>query len=267
MLDLAKTPLVGGSGHSSPHYAYTTYSRNKCCSYYPQPTWAESRAELPAAAADFCTLNWDFSSLLVNLMLGRLVLDRTGLACKVIRAANDVFFGIGVYTVIETFFLAGLSPFLTEAELFDCPSRVARFHAGYIARMINFSKTAGKQKFARASEGSDPAGRYKTRSKSAHYTRSGTPLYFFSDWESSDSKSRSSTSQSNGYDSEEDEEEASVFEYEANHGIGAVLKFPQPTAIANTISVIYHPAKNADMPQDWPDLCDAITKHLESKFS
>ncbi|KAK6980795.1 hypothetical protein R3P38DRAFT_2808809 [Favolaschia claudopus] len=69
MLDLAKTPLVGGSGHSSPHYAYTTYSRNKCCSYCPQPTWAESRAELPAAAADFCTLKWDFSSLLVNLML------------------------------------------------------------------------------------------------------------------------------------------------------------------------------------------------------
>ncbi|KAK6992300.1 hypothetical protein R3P38DRAFT_2802787 [Favolaschia claudopus] len=33
------------------------------------------------------------------------------------------------------------------------------------------------------------------------------------------------------------------------------------------VSMIYHPDKNADMPQDWQDLCDAITKRLNSKFS
>lgn len=40
-------------------------------------------------------------------MLSRLDNDRNGLACEVIRAASDVFLGIGVYTVIEIFFLAG----------------------------------------------------------------------------------------------------------------------------------------------------------------
>ncbi|KAK7015765.1 hypothetical protein R3P38DRAFT_2996271 [Favolaschia claudopus] len=72
-----------------------------------QPTWAFSRDELPASAADFYSPKWDFSSSLVTWMLSRLGLDRNGLACEVIRAANDVFFGIGVYTVIENFFLAG----------------------------------------------------------------------------------------------------------------------------------------------------------------
>ncbi|KAK6996057.1 hypothetical protein R3P38DRAFT_3629089 [Favolaschia claudopus] len=33
------------------------------------------------------------------------------------------------------------------------------------------------------------------------------------------------------------------------------------------VSMIYHPDKNADMPQEWRDICDAITKGLNSKFS
>ncbi|KAI0711284.1 hypothetical protein C8Q76DRAFT_53066 [Earliella scabrosa] len=40
-----------------------------------------------------------------------------------------IFGGIGVYTVAEVFFLAGLSPFLTEGEVFSSPSRVARLCA------------------------------------------------------------------------------------------------------------------------------------------
>ncbi|KAK6972276.1 hypothetical protein R3P38DRAFT_3485602, partial [Favolaschia claudopus] len=93
-----------------------------------QPTWACSRDELPAAASDFRSPSWDFPSALATWMLGRRDQDRNGLACEAIRAANDVFFGIGVYTVIETSSsLVRLSPFLTEAELFDCPSRTARF--------------------------------------------------------------------------------------------------------------------------------------------
>ncbi|KAK7034300.1 hypothetical protein R3P38DRAFT_2913720 [Favolaschia claudopus] len=60
-----------------------------------QPPWAFSRDDLPASAADFYSPKWDFSSSLVTWMLSRLDLDRNGLACEVIRAANDVFFGIG----------------------------------------------------------------------------------------------------------------------------------------------------------------------------
>ncbi|KAK6996056.1 hypothetical protein R3P38DRAFT_2655377 [Favolaschia claudopus] len=98
-----------------------------------QPTWACSRDELPAAASDFRSPSWDFPSALATWMLGRRDQDRNGLACEAIRAANDVFFGIGVYTVIETSSsLVRLSPFLTEAELFDCPSRTARFGGGYV---------------------------------------------------------------------------------------------------------------------------------------
>ncbi|KAK7035102.1 hypothetical protein R3P38DRAFT_2912758 [Favolaschia claudopus] len=53
------------------------------------------------------------------------------LACDAIRAANEVWYGIGVYTVMELFFLAGLSPFITACELFSNPSRTARFLVAY----------------------------------------------------------------------------------------------------------------------------------------
>ncbi|KAK6989028.1 hypothetical protein R3P38DRAFT_2572275 [Favolaschia claudopus] len=109
-----------------------------------QPTWACSRDELPAAASDFCSPSWDFPSALATWMLGRRDQDRNGLACEAIRAANDVFFGIGVYTVIEIFFLAGLSPFLTESELFDCPSRTARFGGGYVTFLDKSEKDLHK---------------------------------------------------------------------------------------------------------------------------
>ncbi|KAK7013505.1 hypothetical protein R3P38DRAFT_3206850 [Favolaschia claudopus] len=86
-----------------------------------------------------------FPSALATWMLGRRDQDRNGLACEAIRAANDVFFGIGVYTVIEIFFLAGLSPpFLTEAELFDCPSRTARFGGGYVTFLDKSDKDLHK---------------------------------------------------------------------------------------------------------------------------
>ncbi|KAF6760743.1 hypothetical protein DFP72DRAFT_1091967 [Ephemerocybe angulata] len=58
--------------------------------------------------------------------------DRDGLAWKVIRSkvgkpwARDVFHGVGVYTASEIFFKAGLRINLTEAEVFDDPSRTAR---------------------------------------------------------------------------------------------------------------------------------------------
>ncbi|KAJ7183593.1 hypothetical protein C8R46DRAFT_843602, partial [Mycena filopes] len=97
-----------------------------------QPTWASTREALPPSPSDFYHRDWDFLPTLVQWMGNRRNMDRNGLACEVIRSANDVFLGIGVYTVVEIFFLAGLSPFLTEAELFDIPSRVARFCGGYL---------------------------------------------------------------------------------------------------------------------------------------
>ncbi|KAF8150353.1 hypothetical protein K438DRAFT_1865641 [Mycena galopus ATCC 62051] len=96
-----------------------------------QPTWALSRDELSSSPSDFYSREWDFLPALSEWMLGRVGMERNGLACEVIRTTNDVFLGIGVYTVIEIFFLAGLSPFLTEAELFNNPSRVARLCRGY----------------------------------------------------------------------------------------------------------------------------------------
>ncbi|KAG5222648.1 MULE domain-containing protein [Salix suchowensis] len=53
------------------------------------------------------------------------------LAMKVIRAANTIFSGVGVYTVSELFYMAGLAPDLTEGEVFDNPSRFARLMEAY----------------------------------------------------------------------------------------------------------------------------------------
>lgn len=75
-----------------------------------------------------------------------------GLACDAVRDANTVFYGIGVYTVMELFFLAGksswssiykslrkvfigLSPFLTSWEVFSNASRTARLCAAFYAYM------------------------------------------------------------------------------------------------------------------------------------
>ncbi|KAK7014556.1 hypothetical protein R3P38DRAFT_3000764, partial [Favolaschia claudopus] len=93
-----------------------------------QPTWASSRAALLSAPTDFYSAEWAFFAGLATWIRTRRSssIDRHGLATEAIRAAGDVFPGVGVYTVIELFFLAGLSPQLTEAEVFDNPSRTAR---------------------------------------------------------------------------------------------------------------------------------------------
>ncbi|KAK7034255.1 hypothetical protein R3P38DRAFT_2617291 [Favolaschia claudopus] len=246
-------------------------------------------------------------------------------------------------------------------------------------RMINFSKDG--------SESSEK--RYKTRSKTAHYTRSGNPLFYFSESQSSSSESESFECDSTEYDGKNDDtqSEPSVFEYDpsssdreqfnrsnpfaerpkfpypeahtqheqpfdiprepspptassstagsssqssrprprptyqgtgftphsrpqrstpspasqhvSNPTLNAIwampsdswmseilTRFPHPmeqrrrtwAQISNAsagnmrkywlkVSMIYHPDKNADMPQDWQDLCDAITKRLNGKFS
>ncbi|KAH9913158.1 uncharacterized protein B0H18DRAFT_1126517 [Fomitopsis serialis] len=55
------------------------------------------------------------------------------LAMHVLRTTGDVWFGIGVYTVCEIFFLAGISPYLREGEVFGNPSRLARLVLAYYA--------------------------------------------------------------------------------------------------------------------------------------
>ncbi|KAK6984366.1 hypothetical protein R3P38DRAFT_3292361 [Favolaschia claudopus] len=98
-----------------------------------QPTWASSRAALLSAPTDFYSAEWAFFAGLATWIRTRRSSssDRHGLAIEAIREAGDVFPGVGVYTVIELFFLAGLSPQLTEAEVFDNPSRTARVGLSY----------------------------------------------------------------------------------------------------------------------------------------
>ncbi|KAK7059561.1 hypothetical protein R3P38DRAFT_2836651, partial [Favolaschia claudopus] len=97
------------------------------------PTWASSRAALLSAPTDFYSAEWAFFAGLATWIRTRRSSssDRHGLAIEAIREAGDVFPGVGVYTVIELFFLAGLSPQLTEAEVFDNPSRTARVGLSY----------------------------------------------------------------------------------------------------------------------------------------
>lgn len=79
--------------------------------------------------------------------------SRCSLVCEVMRDANQVWFGVGVYTVCEILFMAGMfifkifyylnrqtlpllanlninhpgvSPFLKEVEVFDNPSRTSQ---------------------------------------------------------------------------------------------------------------------------------------------
>ncbi|KAF8156317.1 hypothetical protein K438DRAFT_2075885 [Mycena galopus ATCC 62051] len=76
-------------------------------------------------------------------VLAFLIVFQNDLACDVIRGESTVFLGIGVYTVNELFFLAGLSPLLTEAEVFLNPSRTARFAGAYL-ELLNRSRTGLK---------------------------------------------------------------------------------------------------------------------------
>ncbi|TEB15755.1 hypothetical protein FA13DRAFT_1721077 [Coprinellus micaceus] len=73
----------------------------------------------------------DFLGALVAWIKGRRRSQalRTSLASEVIRneeGARKVWVGVGVYTVCEIFFLAGISMFLNEKEVFDNASRTAR---------------------------------------------------------------------------------------------------------------------------------------------
>ncbi|KAJ7060766.1 hypothetical protein C8F01DRAFT_1253247 [Mycena amicta] len=63
---------------------------------------------------------------------------RTGtrLATDAVRSLQDIFHSVGAYTSQELFYMAGISPFLTEREVFLNPSRTARL----IAALYTFIK-------------------------------------------------------------------------------------------------------------------------------
>ncbi|GLB43862.1 hypothetical protein LshimejAT787_1500460 [Lyophyllum shimeji] len=80
-----------------------------------QMHWAQNRGELPAQQPD------QRRDEKVN---------RSGNAMEKLRT-EGVMCGVGVYTVSELWHRAGLSPSLTEAEVFDSASRTARLCAAY----------------------------------------------------------------------------------------------------------------------------------------
>ncbi|KAF9524144.1 hypothetical protein CPB83DRAFT_898105 [Crepidotus variabilis] len=108
-----------------------------------QPSWEYSRQDLQIEYHDVYSNFHGFLSDIAKWMheqrggksSGAMVLkpkERLLLALTVVRD-EKVWHGVGVYTVSEIFHIAGLSPFLTEGELFDYPSRTARLCAAYYA--------------------------------------------------------------------------------------------------------------------------------------
>ncbi|KAF7321215.1 hypothetical protein HMN09_00210500 [Mycena chlorophos] len=97
-----------------------------------QPTWVRRRAELsipPCVYDNFhefvgTIAQWVEDTGMLASKSRKLGTQR---ACEAIRNANKVWYGIGVYTVCELMFFAGISPFITLREFVRCPSRVARF--------------------------------------------------------------------------------------------------------------------------------------------
>ncbi|KAF7356153.1 MULE domain-containing protein [Mycena venus] len=64
--------------------------------------------------------------------------NRASNAMALVRTSSDIFAGAGVYTITELWHMAGLSPNLTEAEVFDSPSRTARLCGAF----YHFAKEA-----------------------------------------------------------------------------------------------------------------------------
>ncbi|KAJ7936325.1 hypothetical protein B0H13DRAFT_1496400, partial [Mycena leptocephala] len=91
-----------------------------------QPTWATSLTDF-VFPPNIYTSTHDYLVLVSKWIEQILLKPRHTRACDAIRGCNDLFYGIGVYTVMELFFMAGLSPFLTLFEVFSNPSRTARF--------------------------------------------------------------------------------------------------------------------------------------------
>ena len=76
--------------------------------FYLQPTWGVSRSELENGYVDVHKDYEKFLELVVSWISERAASSSwNGLVCEVMRAANGVWFGVGVYTVCEILFMAG----------------------------------------------------------------------------------------------------------------------------------------------------------------
>ncbi|KAF6765343.1 hypothetical protein DFP72DRAFT_201838 [Ephemerocybe angulata] len=103
-----------------------------------QPIWATTRAGLSVKTGEIeppCVLNeyLRFLEGVADWIHTRWRLERQDFAVNAIREANDVFIGIGAYTINEVFFLAGIPIGIRECDLFGCPSRCSRFLEAYWA--------------------------------------------------------------------------------------------------------------------------------------
>jgi hypothetical protein len=115
-----------------------------------QPEWFINSADLPACPPDIYSDFTAFLHCVASWLSERSkAKQRNRLACDIIRETCKVWAGIGVYTVCELFFdsgmsitriryqgalivkCSGLSPFLSETEVFDNPSRTARLCAAF----------------------------------------------------------------------------------------------------------------------------------------
>ncbi|KAH6881220.1 hypothetical protein BKA70DRAFT_1446756 [Coprinopsis sp. MPI-PUGE-AT-0042] len=96
-----------------------------------QPEWFVGTTSIPPTIDVGVDVYADFPGFLQAVVNWRTLRvksksARGGLACEVARGASHVFVGLGVYTVCEVFYFAGIHPLLTEKEVFDSPSRLAR---------------------------------------------------------------------------------------------------------------------------------------------
>ncbi|KAJ7099989.1 hypothetical protein B0H15DRAFT_927592 [Mycena belliarum] len=95
--------------------------------------WSEDRTQMPAQQPDVYLEFPRFLDDLVAWITQRRTIqsNRAGNAMTLVRGTTEIFAGAGVYTISELWHMAGLSPNLTEAEVFDSPSRTARLCAAF----------------------------------------------------------------------------------------------------------------------------------------
>lgn len=74
-----------------------------------QPVWRERRTDLPKPPPDLYHDFYAFLSRVANWIRQRCIgsSKRNNIFSKVVRHANVIFFGIGVYTICELGYLAG----------------------------------------------------------------------------------------------------------------------------------------------------------------
>ncbi|KAF8907003.1 hypothetical protein CPB84DRAFT_1769209 [Gymnopilus junonius] len=101
--------------------------------------WSDVPEHLPHLPADIVTEYPRFIEELVAWIQKRRATKsrREGIALNLIHSETEIFCGAGVYTIQEVFHRAGLSPNLTEHEIFDNPSRTARLVAAFYEFCLN----------------------------------------------------------------------------------------------------------------------------------